>query len=87
MTKVNLVLDKGVTVMEELGNGNTSVYSVKYRDLPNVLNDINEVAVKYYFGQAKLRVKQLTQLGFSLKETIYYNDEAPHLPIKQIWSR
>jgi hypothetical protein len=84
---VTVMMDKAATVLEELGGGNTAVTTYKYRDLPAALTNVDEIVADYYYGQEKTRVKLLQQLGYSLKETIWYNDYAPYAKIRQVWAR
>jgi hypothetical protein len=87
MTMMTVVMDKVVTVMKELGGSKSSVFTVKYKDLASVLANEAKIEAVYIFGQASRRVKLLEQLGYSLKETIYYNDDAPYAKIRQVWER
>lgn len=59
----------------------------KYKDLPKILKDHDEIEVHYYAGQEKQRVKQLQDLGYELKENIHYNPVNEHSQIRQVWVR
>ncbi|MEW4131889.1 hypothetical protein [Bacillus thuringiensis] len=82
-----ITLQKNVNVMETLSNGLMAATTHKYKEMPEVLADLNEIEVHYVYGQEKRRVKQLTEWGFELKETIYYNNHALHAGIRQVWAR
>lgn len=82
-----ITLQRNVNVSETLSNGLIVATSHKYKEMPEVLADLNEIEVHYVYGQESHRVKQLTGWGFELKETIYYNDHALHAGIRQIWKR
>lgn len=85
-TKVTVVMDKNATIMKESGGVGT-VFTAKHNELPTHLKDHDEITVVYRHGQAKRRVKQLEDMGYRLKDTIYYNDDAPYAKIKQVWTR
>jgi hypothetical protein len=80
-------MDKIVTIMKDLTGGKSYIQTLKYKELPAAIAEVNEITVNYVFGQEKKRIKQLIELGFKLKETIYYNDHAPYAGIKQVWAR
>jgi hypothetical protein len=80
-------LDKDVTITNELGKGIVSMQSLRYKDLEKAINNETEIEVTYCFGTAKRRVSLLKKLGFDLKHTIFYNDDAPYGAIKQVWAR
>lgn len=82
-----ITLQRNVNVSETLSNGLIVATSHKYKEMPEVLADLNGIEVYYVYGQESHRVKQLTGWGFELKETIYYNDHALHAGIRQIWKR
>lgn len=84
---VTISLDKIVTFSKELSSGRCLVQEYKYKDLPAIVANLNEITVNYVFGQEKKRIKQLIELGFKLTETIFYNNDAPYSRIKQVWSR
>ena len=84
---ISLNLQKDVTIIKELSDNKSAVYSIKYNQLEETLINENEITVNYCYGKRKIRTKRLMDLGYQLKETIWYNDEELWSPIKQIWSR
>ncbi|MCY9056104.1 hypothetical protein MOE90_20925 [Bacillus spizizenii] len=84
---ITVSMDKIVTIMKDLANGTTEITTHNYKCLPDQLEGVNEIIVKYPFGRRKRRIKNLEDLGFSFKESIYYNDSAPHSKIKEVWVR
>jgi hypothetical protein len=84
---IRLSLEKVVTIMDELTNGKSYIQMLKYKELPTAIAGINEVEVDYCFGQEKKRVKQLIELGFKLKENVWYNNDEVYSKIRQVWSR
>jgi len=82
-----VTMQKNVNVMETLNNGLMVASSHKYKEMQDVLKSENEIEVHYVYGQEKRRVKQLTEWGFELKETIYHNSHALHAGIRQVWAR
>jgi hypothetical protein len=80
-------LDKDVTITYKIGKGVVAMQSLRYKDLENAINNESEIEVNYCFGTAKRRVNLLKKLGFDLKQTIFYNDDAPYGAIKQVWAR
>lgn len=85
MIRVNFA--NSVTVSKDLSGGFSEIQSYKYNQFNEVANDLNEIEVDYYYGQRNKRVKLLTELGFKLKETKWFNDSAPSDMIKQIWAK
>jgi hypothetical protein len=84
---LSVTLQKLVTVFQSYPNGTTSVSTHRYKDMDRLLVNVQEMDVSYPYGREKLRTKNLEQWGFRLKETIWYNTEADHSTIRQIWSR
>jgi hypothetical protein len=84
---ITVCMDKIVTLMKDLSGGKCMVQELKYKDLPAAIATANEITVNYIFGQEKKRIKQLTDLGYKLKETIFYNNDAPYAKIKQVWAK
>ncbi|MFA2595258.1 hypothetical protein ABR772_25720 [Bacillus cereus] len=82
-----VTMQKNVNVMETLSNGLMAATTHKYKEMAEVLKSENEIEVHYVYGQEKRRVKQLTEWGFELKETIYHNSHALHAGIRQVWAR
>ena len=82
-----LVMDKSATLMQELRGGRHSIETVKYKDLKQTLAGINTLTVSYVYGMRKRRVKKLEEMGYSLQETIWFNDDALHANIRQVWTR
>jgi hypothetical protein len=83
---MNVNMEKDVTLIKEVKRG-TFIKSVKYKELEQWLSDEDQIQVKYRFGDKKKRIKQLNELGYSLHETIWYNDEEPSSLIQEVWSR
>ncbi|MCY7911225.1 hypothetical protein MOB65_20425 [Bacillus inaquosorum] len=84
---ITVSMDKIVTIIKDLANGTTEIATHNYKSLPDQLEGINEITVKYPFGMKKRRIKNLEDLGFTFKRTIYYNDSEPHSKIKEVWVR
>lgn len=80
-----ITLGRIVTVTEELGGRIVKITEHKYKELPQIVDGETEIKVNYVFGEAKRRENQLKKLGFKIKETIFFNDERPHSPIKRIF--
>ncbi|AZV43692.1 hypothetical protein BAOM_3083 [Peribacillus asahii] len=80
-------MEKAVTLMKDISNNKTAIWTVKYKELENELLNENEIVVQYCFGQLKKRVNLLAKLGYKLKNTIWFNDEAPYSKIKEVWTR
>ncbi|NUH84723.1 hypothetical protein HUN92_13440 [Bacillus firmus] len=80
-------LDKIVTIMKDLGKGRTSIFSIRYKKLEETLKNESIIEVKYPYGKRNQRTKQLMNLGFKLKETIWYNTDAPYSEVREIWER
>lgn len=80
-------LDKVVTIMKELGTQATMIRTLKYKELADVIGSQSEIIADYPFGQRKNRMNHLVKLGFSLKETIWFNDDAPYARIREVWVR
>jgi hypothetical protein len=79
-------MEKSVTLLKDFGN-KTAVWTIKYRDLENELNNVDQIEVRYPYGDLKRRQNLLSKLGYELKETLYYNDECVSDPILQVWAR
>ncbi|MGG0308411.1 hypothetical protein ABEY43_06645 [Priestia megaterium] len=84
---ITLSMNKIVTYMKDLSEKRTLIVDYKYKELEAALQNDNEITVKYCFAQRKKRVKQLEQLGYTLKETISYDDTEPYSKIRQVWIR
>ena len=80
-------MDKVVTIMDEMPNGATKIYTIPYNALADKLANETTITVQYSCGMEKRRVKLLKDMGFNLIETIYYNNEAPYSKIKQVWGK
>jgi hypothetical protein len=80
-------LQKDVTLMKDLSAGRSQIWSIKYNQLSTALQDENEITVNYCYGQRKRRNKQLQELGYKLKNTIWYNTEELYSSIKEVWTR
>lgn len=81
-----ITMDKVLTVTETFGKI-SKVATYKYKDLPKIIEGENEIEVNYIYGEAKRRENQLKKLGFEIKETIFFNNEAPYSRIKRIFIR
>ena len=55
--------------------------------LEETLKNESIIEVKYPYGKRNHRTKQLINLGFKLKETIWFNNDAPYSTIREIWER
>lgn len=82
-----VALDKLVTITTQVNNNTVAMQELRYKELEKALNNDTEIEVNYSFGAAKRRVNLLEKLGFELKQTIFYNDDAPYAAIKQVWAR
>ena len=82
-----LVMEKSATLMQELRGGRHSIETVKYKDLKQALTGIDTLTVSYVYGMRKRRVKKLEEMGYGLQETIWFNDDALHANIRQVWVR
>lgn len=80
-------MQKDVTIIKPLSNNRSLVYSLKYNELENALKNQNEITVNYCYGKRKIRTKRLIDLGYKLKETIFYNNTELWGSIKEVWSR
>lgn len=80
-------MQKTVTLIKELGQGRSSVWTIQYKELENTLQNENEITATYSYGQLKTRRKRLQDLGYKLKESIFYNDHAPWGTIREVWAR
>lgn len=87
MTNLIVALDNNVTITKRVSNNAVTMQSLRYNELASKLNNEVEIEVNYCFGQAKRRTNLLAKLGFELKQTIFYNDDAPYSAIKQVWAR
>lgn len=87
MEMLSITLEKIVTVSEDISKNYYSMYTCKYKDLAGIVKDQKEIKVSYPFGRKELRNKMLNKLGFVMKENIFYNDDALHSRIQQIWVR
>ena len=84
---ITVSMDKLVTIMDEMPNGATNIYTIPYKALADKVANETTITVQYAFGMEKRRVKLLKDMGFNLIETIYYNCEAPYSKIKQVWGK
>lgn len=84
--KTTVILDKIVTISKTFSKF-TSVNTYKYKDLPNALKNSNRIIADYPYGQLSLRRKLLTNLGYELENTIWFNDEKPYSRIKEVYIR
>lgn len=84
--ELTVIMNKNVTIFYQVGRFIEAV-TLRYKDLPEALKqrEHDEIVVKYQYGDEKRRVKLLEELGYQLKENIFYNTDAPYAPVKQIW--
>lgn len=80
-------LDKLVTITTQVSNSIVAMQELRYKELEKALSNDTEIEVNYSFGAEKRRVNLLKKLGFELKQTVFYNDDAPYAAIKQVWAR
>lgn len=82
-----VALDKMVTITSQVGKNTVAMQEFRYNQIEKELENDSEIEVNYSFGAAKRRTNLLSKLGFQLKQTIFYNDDAPYAAIKQVWAR
>lgn len=86
--KTVVVMDKVVTIMKDLSNGRTEAETMNYTSLKSKMkNVVGDITFQYSYGMRNRRVKLLEDMGFELKETIFYNSDAPHSKIKEVWTK
>lgn len=86
--KTVVVMEKVVTIMRDLANGRTEAETINYTNLKNKMqNVVGDIVFQYTYGMKNRRVKLLKEMGFELKETIFYNNNAPHGKIKEVWTK
>lgn len=82
-----LAMSNDVTIIKRSEKGLQSIKSYKYKELEHALRDEPIITVNYYYGQTKIRVKQLQKWGYSLKTVMWQNTDAPHANVQEIWER
>lgn len=83
-----VVMEKDVTIMKDLSNGRTEVITMNYTNLKEKMKSVmGDITFQYTYGMRNRRMKLLQGMGFQLKETIFYNSDALHGKIKEVWTR
>lgn len=84
---VTIYLEKDVTIFKGNPTGLYTATTCKYKDLEGLLKHHNEIIVNYCYGKRNIRVKKLKELGYRHVSDIFYNDEAVHSKIRQVWKK
>lgn len=82
----HITMEKIITIVETKGSAMV-VSKHKHEQLENELINDDQIKVTYRFGQQTRRLKQLTELGYTLKEVLENNATEKHHPIQEVWER
>lgn len=84
---ITIWLEKQVTIQRATTTGLYIMSECKYSELDEKLKHVSEITVNYCYGHGKRRVKQLKEMGYIHIYDIFYNTEAKHSKIRQVWKR
>lgn len=87
MYETTVYLEKDVTIFNSNRTGLYTAKTCKYKELEDELKHKNEITVNYCYGKRRTREEQLRKLGYFKVADIFYNTEAPHSKIRQVWKR
>ncbi|GED04464.1 hypothetical protein [Bacillus atrophaeus] len=79
-------LNNTATIYKPITTDSGRIINSRYKDLPAHLETAREIEIDYPFGMKK-RLKYIEKLGFKLKETLHFDNEAPYRRNRQIWSK